>query len=82
MTIESKIKELNPFLTHRNEQIAEYAQTITNYAMALKEGKLSRDEYNSLTGDLAILQRMAQTADEQTQVAQIYAVSRLIISLL
>lgn len=82
MTIETTLKELSPFHTHDNAHIAEYAQAITNYALALKEGKLSSAEYDSLTGDLSTLQRMARTADEQAQVAQIHAVSRMIVSLL
>lgn len=82
MTIQDKLQELSVFHAHSNQHIAEYAQTISNYAMALREGKLSQAEYQSLTGDIDILKRMATTADEESQVAQIHAISRVMISLL
>lgn len=82
MTIQDQLQQLSPFHAHSNQHIAEYAQTVSNYATALREGKLSPAEYQSLTGDVDTLKRMATTADEAAQVAQIHAISRTIISLL
>ena len=82
MTIQDQLQQLSPFHAHSNHYIAEYAQAMSNYAMALREGKLSPAEYQSLIGDCDTLKRMATTADEADQVAQIHAISRAIISLL
>lgn len=82
MTILSHIEQLSRFADHQNPQIAEYAQTMKNYAQAAAAGKLSQEEYQSLIGDVSLLQRMARTADEQQQVADIHAISRMILSFL
>jgi len=82
MTFEATIAELNVFCAHENTQIAEYAQKITSYAQALRDGEINQDEYNSLVGDADTLQSMAQTADEQNQVVKIFQCVCLIPSLI
>lgn len=82
MTIHDQLQALSPFHNHTNQHIAEYAQTISNYALALCEGKLSSSEYHSLIGDVETLKRMATTADEEAQVAEIHSISRTLISLI
>lgn len=82
MTVQAQIQKLDQFTDHENTEIAEYAQVISNYAQAVATGRLSREEYSSLIGDISVLQKMGKNADEQRQVVQIYEISRLILSLL
>jgi hypothetical protein len=82
MTINQQIQQLAPYREHSNPRIAEYAQTVSNYAMALSQGKLTAQEYQSLLGDLSALTTMARTADEATAVADLHTISRAVISLL
>ena len=82
MTMISHLEQLGQYADHKNPLIAEYAQSMQNYAQAAATGEISQEEYQSLIGDVFQLQKMADTADEQRQVAEIYAASRMILSFL
>lgn len=82
MTFEATIADLNVFCQHENNQIREFAVRAIEYSRALQNGECSQEEYNALMGDLDSLKGMARTADEETQVVQIFECVRLIPSLI
>jgi hypothetical protein len=82
MTFEATIADLNVFCQHENNQIREFAVKAIEYSRALQNGECSQAEYDELMGDLDSLKGMARTADEETQVVQIFECVRLIPSLI
>ena len=82
MTFEATIADISVFCQHENNQIREFAVKAIEYSRALQNGECSQAEYDTLMGDLDSLKGMARTADEETQVVQIFECVRLIPSLI
>lgn len=82
MTFEATIADISVFCQHENNQIREFAVKAIEYSRALQNGECSQTEYDELMGDLDSLKGMARTADEETQVVQIFECVRLIPSLI
>lgn len=81
MSFNDTLLALDPFHSHENGAIAEFAQNVNNYAMALKRGEISPEEYMSLLQDIETLKSMARTADEETQVVMIHQAAVQILSM-
>jgi hypothetical protein len=81
MSFNDTLLALDPFHAHENAGIAEFAQNVNNYAMALRRGEISQEEYLSLIQDIETLKCMARTADEETQVVMIHQAAMQLLSM-
>jgi hypothetical protein len=81
MSFNETLLALDPFHTHENGAIAEFAQNVNNYALALKRGEISQEEYVSLIQDINTLKSMARTADEESQVVMIHQAAMQVLSM-